>query len=87
MGAGPVVFIFLVSIDIVAFCRGEVCIERILTESRFDEATQRDPSQSGSQCESDFRRHCEESKSNGIEEASYLLQFCNVSLRQIWPAL
>src|SRR4030095_5416923 len=56
--AGFFIFIFLVlSIAIVVLRRVKRCNEGILREARFDETTQRNPRQHGSQCESDFRRH------------------------------
>ena len=56
--AGFVVFIVLVlSIAVVVFRRVKRCDEGILSEARFDKATQRNPRQRRAQCESNFRRH------------------------------
>jgi hypothetical protein len=58
MAAGFFVFIvFVLSIAVVVFRRGKGRVKGILGQARFDETTQRNPRQRGSQCESDFRRH------------------------------
>src|SRR5258707_8364513 len=49
--------VLVLSMAVVIFGRVERCDEGILSETRFDKATQRNPRQRHAQCESNFRRH------------------------------